>query len=388
MISIGKTLAGAVLALLMATAGEAAEPAQASAPIKGPRVTVTAVVRGTVIDTVSLTGTLVAREEVLVGAEIDGLRVVELLAEEGDRVARGQVLARLSRETIDALIAQNDAALARTEAAIHQARSQIVQAEVQLQQARQALERTTQLRKTGFASQAVFDQQTNEEAATAARLTAARDGLGLAEADRASIQAQRRELMIRLARTDVKAPAAGVVYRRTARVGGLAALSGEAMFRLIADGDIELEAEVPERQVMRIAAGMPATVATGDMAAPGTVRLVSPEIDRATRLGRVRIEVGDVPGFRIGAFARGTVEVRRASGLAVPLSAVLYGDRGPFVQTVRNDAIVSVPVRTGVIDGRMVEVVEGLAGGERIVVKAGAFLRDGDAVTPVEQGSN
>ena len=388
MISIGKTLAGAVLALLMATAGEAAEPAQASAPIKGPRVTVTAVVRGTVIDTVSLTGTLVAREEVLVGAEIDGLRVVELLAEEGDRVARGQVLARLSRETIDALIAQNDAALARTEAAIHQARSQIVQAEVQLQQARQALERTTQLRKTGFASQAVFDQQTNEEAATAARLTAARDGLGLAEADRASIQAQRRELMIRLARTDVKAPAAGVVYRRTARVGGLAALSGEAMFRLIADGDIELEAEVPERQVMRIAAGMPATVATGDMAAPGTVRLVSPEIDRATRLGRVRIEVGDVPGFRIGAFARGTVEVRRASGLAVPLSAVLYDDRGPFVQTVRNDAIVSVPVRTGVIDGRMVEVVEGLAGGERIVVKAGAFLRDGDAVTPVEQGSN
>jgi len=193
--------------------------------------------------------------------------------------------------------------------------------------------------------------------------------------------------MIRLARTDVKAPAAGIVYRRSARVGGLAALSGEAMFRLIADGDIELEADVPERQIVRITPGMTASVTVGEATAPGKVRLVSPEIDRTTRLGRVRIQIGEAPGFRIGAFARGSVEVRRASGLAVPLSAVLYGDKGPFVQVVRNDAIVSVPIRTGVVDGRSVEVVDGLAGGERIVVKAGAFLRDGDAVTPVEQGS-
>lgn len=374
--------------LLAAGAAAAAEPAKASSAVKGPRVTVAGVRQGDIVETVQLTGTLVAREDVLVAAEIDGLRITELLAEEGQSVAKGQVLARLSRETLDAQLAQNDAALAKTDAAIAQAKSQIVQSEAQLQQAQQALERTTQLRKTGFASQAVFDQQTNDEKAAAARLTATRDGLAVSQADRAAIEAQRRELNIRLQRTEVKAPAAGVIYRRSAKTGGLAAMAGEPMFRLIADGDVELEAEVPEVQISRIAVGLPASITVGDVTEKGVVRLVSPEIDRATRLGRIRIQVKDRGSFKIGAFARGMVETKRARGMAVPLSAVLYGEKGPFVQTVKGGVIVTAPIRTGVIAGREVEAVSGLKGDEKIVIKAGAFLRDGDAVTPVDEGAH
>lgn len=380
--------AGLAAFLLGAGAAMGAEPAKASSAVKGPRVTVAGVRQGDIVESVQLTGTLVAREDVLVSAEIDGLRITDLLAEEGQSVAKGQVLARLSRETLDAQLAQNDAALAKTDAAIAQAKSQIVQSEAQLQQAQQALERTTQLRKTGFASQATFDLQTNDEKAAAARLTAARDGLVVSQADRAAIEAQRRELNIRLQRTEVKAPAAGVIYRRSAKTGGLAAMAGEPMFRLIADGDVELEAEVPEVQVNRIAVGLPASITVGDVTEVGLVRLVSPEIDKATRLGRIRIQVKDRGSFKIGAFARGKVETKRVKGLAVPLSAVLYGEKGPFVQTVKDGAIVTAPIRTGVIAGREVEAVSGLKGDEKIVVKAGAFLRDGDAVTPVDEGAH
>ena len=82
--------------------------------------------------TVLATGSLVAREEILVGPEVEGLRVTEVLADEGMRVKKGDVLARLVADTLDAQVAQNDAGQARATAAIAQARSAIVQAEARL----------------------------------------------------------------------------------------------------------------------------------------------------------------------------------------------------------------------------------------------------------------
>lgn len=375
-------LAGVTVALM----APQARAADASAPVvapRGPRVTVAEVRRGELTEKLAVTGTLIARDEILVGPEIDGLQVTEILAEEGDSVRQGQVLARLQRNTLDALVAQNDAAVARSDAAIQQTMSQIVQAEASLAQARQSLDRTTQLRKSGFASQAVFDQQTNDEKAAAARLAAARDGLQVAEADRAAILAQRRELLIRLARTEVKAPAYGLVARRTAKVGGTAAMAGEPLFRLIAAGEVELDAEVSEARIGQVSVGAPASVTAFERTATGKVRLVATEIDKVTRLGRVRIALGADSGFRVGGFARGVIETKRVTGLVAPVSALLYSDRGPFLQVVRDDKIVSQPVKTGVMADQNVEIVEGLSEGQKIVVKAGAFLRDGDAVTPV-----
>ncbi|MFM8991643.1 MAG: biotin/lipoyl-binding protein [Alphaproteobacteria bacterium] len=120
------------LALALAGAATSAFPARDAAATEAPPMAVTtiAATRGTVVETVLVDGSLVAREEVLVGPQVEGLRVVELLAEEGDAVATGQPLARLDRSGLDIQLAQNDAALARAAAAIAQARSQIAQAEV------------------------------------------------------------------------------------------------------------------------------------------------------------------------------------------------------------------------------------------------------------------
>ena len=109
-------------------------------------------------ETVLATGSLVAREEILVGPEVEGLRITEVLADEGMRVKKGDVLARLVADTLDAQLAQNDAGLARAAAAIAQARSAIVQAEARLVESRNAFERAKPLRTAGHMAESAYDQ--------------------------------------------------------------------------------------------------------------------------------------------------------------------------------------------------------------------------------------
>jgi RND family efflux transporter MFP subunit len=161
------------------------------------------------------------------------------------------------------------------------------------------------------------------------------------------------------------------------------------MFRIVAKGEVELDAEVTETRLAAIAAGQTARV---DVAGLGTivgkVRLVSPEIDKSTRLGRVRIFLGDNPGLRVGAFARGTILTANGKGLAVPASAVLYGPDGPSVQVVRAGRVETRSIKTGLAAGALVEVREGLGDGDLVVARAGTFLREGDAVRPVPAGGH
>jgi HlyD family secretion protein len=114
----------------------------------------------------------------------------------------------------------------------------------------------------------------------------------------------------------------------------------------------------------------------------GRVRNISPEVDRATRLGRVRIALPRDPALRIGAFARGTVELARTTGVTVPLSAVLYSAKGAAVQVVVDGRIEARQVRTGLSADSFIQV-EGVSTGDLVVTRAGSFLRNGDAVRPV-----
>jgi RND family efflux transporter MFP subunit len=330
------------------------------------------------------TGSLVAREEILVGPEVEGLRVTEVLADEGMRVKKGDVLARLVADTLDAQVAQNDAAQARATAAIAQARSAIVQAEARLEEARNAFERAKPLKAAGHMAESAYDQRQQGARTAEAQLIASRDGLKVAEAEKAQIEAQRRELNWRRGRTEVLAPADGIVSRRMARVGGYAAGAAEPMFRIVANGEVELDAEVTETRMAGVKIGQSARVevaGVGEIA--GKVRLVSPEVDKATRLGRVRIYLGDNPALRVGGFARGVIETATSHGLAVPASAVLYGPDGPSVQVVRDHKVETRPVKIGLSVGALAEVREGLAEGELVVSRSGTFLRDGDAVRPI-----
>lgn len=384
MVIAGLALAGAA-GWKFYTAQNDAPQAKGERPVVAAYVTVEPAVRREVVETLAVTGTLVPRQDVLAGPEIDGLRIVELLAEEGDKVEKGQVLVRLSRETLDALVAQSDAALARSDATIAQTRSQVAQAQANVTLTASELTRAQTLLARGASTQAVVDQKQNAARGARAQLDALRSGLEGAEAEKKNLQAQRRELMIRVARTEVRAPAAGVISRRSAKLGALAsAAAPEPLFRIIADGVIELDAEIPEHRLLQVHEGQAAQIILADdTKVAGKVRLISPEVNQTTRMGRVRITLTQDSRARAGSFARGSIELRRAQSVTVPTSAVIYDEGKTSLQIVEGAAVRVRKVEVGLVSGARAEILSGLKEDEIVIVRAGPFLREGDAVSPV-----
>jgi HlyD family secretion protein len=367
-------------------------PAQAAADqpraVEPPAITVVPAVKREFVDRLFVSGTLVAREEAQVAARIDGLTIVELDAEDGDRVRQGQVLARLDRSQLDALLAENDAATRRADAAIDQAHSLIAQSQAQVQFANSDFDRAHKL-EAGIMAASTIEQREMAMKTAQAQLAAAQFALGVAEADRKSRDAERQELTVRIDRTEVKAPVSGIVSRRSARLGASASTSGEPLFRIIENGAIDLEADVPEQSLARLAVGMPAELKLPGVegAVPGRVRLVNQEVDKASRTGKVRIALGDVSRAHIGAFASGQVEVTRRQAVGVPATALERDGDEARLDVVREGKVEVRQVKAGVTDGGWVEIQAGVADGESVVQRAAAFLRSGDRVRPTPEAT-
>jgi|HubBroStandDraft_1064217.scaffolds.fasta_scaffold120553_1 HlyD family secretion protein len=182
----------------------------------------------------------------------------------------------------------------------------------------------------------------------------------------------------------VTAPIAGVVLAAPTVVGAIVSARGEPLFRIAAEGDLDLAAEVPAKKASRLAIGQSAMVkAAGMDEAPGRVRLVSTLVDSTTQLGQMRISLEHNPLLRVGAFARATINFGQSCGASIPLSALLFGPDGAVVQSVRNDRVETRRVTAGLTGQSSVEIREGIAEGDIIVVRAGAFLREGDRIRPV-----
>ncbi len=359
------------------------------ASVAPPSVTVSRVTTADFVESVLVTGSLIAREEVLVAPEVEGLRILELRADQGDKVKKGDVLAVLETITIDAQLAQNAANLERSTAAIAQAKSQITEVQARLTEAKAQLERAEPLSKQGYLSGSTLDARTASKRSLEALLVAANGGLRAAEADKVQLEAARRELEWRRSRADVRAPVSGIISRRTAHVGSIATAlglaAGEPMFRIIQDGEIELHAEVGESDVRKLKPGQNVTISIADgTSAKGTVRLVSPEIDNTTRLGHVRIFIGADDRLRIGTFASGQIETARQRGLAVPVSAVSTSGNVSTTLVLDGDKVRERTIEIGLTSGGLVEVRKGVSEGDRVIARAGTFLKDGDIVRPID----
>lgn len=380
--------AGAALALLLALA--TAVPAAAAEPPATPQALAVTVVRPkleTLAETLLVTGTLLPREEIEVRPEIEGHRLLDILVEVGDQVKQGQVLARLSREVLDIQLAQNTAGAAKAQAAIAQQRAALDQAGAQLTEATASVDRARQLRKSGTVSQETLDERERAVKVATAQVAAANEALAAAEAEAVLVKAQRDEIEVRLKRTDVRAPKAGVILERTARIGAIAtSVAIEPLFRISEDGAIDLDAEVPEVAMPRLKVGQSAAVTPAGFETPliGRVRLISAEVDKSTRLGRAKIALPADPHLKPGAFARAVVETGSRDGLVVPQSAVMFDAEGAYVLKVTDGVIAKARVTPTLKAAGLVLLETGIGADDTLVARAGGFLRSGDKVTPVE----
>jgi len=348
-----------------------------------PLITVALVSEEEFVEKVSVTGSLVAREQVMIAPEVEGLRVLRYEAEEGDFVKKGQLLARLESTTLTSSLRQNTAALARADAAIGQANSLIKEAEAVLLEAQAQLKRARPLNKSGYLSGSTYDRREAAARSAKARLRSAHSGLSLAKAEKAQLSARRSEITWRLSRSEIRSPVDGLISRRFVRIGDMAT-SAKPMFEIVENGNVELDAEIDALNLAKVREGQKASITAGVDSVAGRVRLVSPHVDEATRLGHARILLGRNPALKIGAFARGSIETARSFGLSVPSQAVLYDEDGASVLRVENNKAIKTRIKVGLQTNKNIEVLSGLKHGDLIVAKAGTFLRDGDDIKPIE----
>lgn len=341
------------LAALAMTAW-AAPPAPASAPAKAAlSVAVVAAQQERWPRLLAANGSIAAWQEAVIGAEAQGLRLVEVRAQVGDHVAKGALLARLQDDTLSADLAVARAALAEAEAALSEADANA--------------ERARQLQPSGALSAQQIQQYSTAAATAKARV--------------ASAQAQLAAGTVRLSQTRILAPDAGVVSSRTATLGAVVS-PGAELFRLIRQGRLEWRAEVPAADLAALRPGgaVELTLPEG-RSVPGKVRVVAPTVDAATRNGLVYVDLPANAALRAGSFARGQFRFGETPAVTLPQSAVVLRDGfHHLLQVLPDRRLRELKVDIGRRQGTRIEILSPLPAGALFVAQGGGFLADGDLV--------
>ena len=302
--------------------------------------------------TVTASGTVTPWEEVPVGAETGGLVATAVYVDEGSYVRQGQPLVQLNDALLRAQLRQQQAA--------------VQTAEANLARDDAALARSQELKERGFLSQASLDTALADQRSSAANLASARAALA--------------ETQTRLNQATIRAPVSGLISSRSVTRGQIVQ-AGNELFRMVRDGRLELDAQVPETDIPLLRAGMTAAV-TSDQAGEtsGTIRIVTPEVSAETRLGVARIALSPGSGLRPGMFARASIDAGSQPGVTVPTAAVLYRENRAGVFVLQNDSTVRfTTVTVAGRDDQRTSVI-GVQAGARVVVQGAGFLNEGDRV--------
>lgn len=302
---------------------------------------------------VTASGSVSAWEEVPVGAETGGLTAVAVHVDEGSYVRQGQPLVQMNDVLLQAQLRQQQAAVQTAEA--NASRDDA------------ALTRAQELKNRGFLSQAGLDTALANQRASAANLAAARASLS--------------ETRTRLSQATIKAPVSGLIISRSVTRGQIIQ-AGTELFRIVRDGRLELDAQVPETELALVRAGQPATISSDQIGeATGRVRIVTPEVSAESRLGIARVALTAGSGFKPGMFARARINVGDQPAVTVPTAAVLYRENRAGVFVMGADGrvhFVQVVIQARADDRT---AVTGVQAGARVVVDGAGFLGEGDRVT-------
>jgi RND family efflux transporter MFP subunit len=342
-----------------------APPSAQSAPAAAPAALTVSVVRPAQVEwpeVIQASGSIAAWQEAIVGTEVSGLRLAEVLVDVGDQVTKGQLLARFDDATMLAMVEQMEAAVAEAEANVAEAEANV--------------QRAQRLGKTGALSQ----QDTTQY------LTRGRTAKAQIESARARLHSQKLALQY----TRVVAPDDGVISARKATLG-MVASPGTELFRLVRQNRLEWRAELSGAQLAEVQVGDAASVQLVDRTiASGHVRQVAPVLDESRRIGVAYVELDRDPGAtttvaRAGMYGTGTITLGQRAALTLPSDAIVLRDGHEYVFVLGADGrVVLTKVDVGRRFGNGVEISAGLDASQQVVAAGAAFLNDADMVRVVE----
>jgi len=378
-----------LLSLLAAPAALAEEPIVTAPKQNLPAIVITTAAMRELTDKVVATGTVKAVEEVYIQPQVDGLSIRSLNADVGDKVEAGSTLATLNEDALILQKSQTLATRAKGEASLAQLHAQLAEARANAEEAELQRVRAATMGAKGTMSTSSVEQANAASAANNARVGSAEQAIAVSEADLKVTDSQIADTDLKLARTGIKTPVAGTVASRNARVGAIANGSGDPLFTIIRDSQLELVVDVSESDITKIVIGQKAQISLSGSREKltGTVRLVAPIVDSLSRLGSVHITIDQGEKARAGMYGSAEIVIRQEEGIALPLTAVNSDEDGSSARKVENGVVKFVNVETGIQDGAYVEILKGLKAGEDVVAKAGAYVRDGDHITPVRDAS-
>lgn len=337
--------------------GETAEPGKSAASRPALTVSLTTPQQLEWPMVLPANGNVVAWQEAVIGAEIANYRITEVRVQVGDKVKKGQVLARIASDTVASELAEARASVAELEASAAEAKGNA--------------ERAKELKEKGFYSTQLNTQYQTAQNTAQARLAAAR--------------ARQQGADLKVSKTAVLAPDDGVISARSATVGSLTQ-AGQELFRLIRGGRLEWRAEVPSADLGKVKAGVVAILtAPGGETVKGAVRAVAPSVDPQTRNGLVYVDLPVTSAVRAGMFARGEFELAQSPALTLPQSAVVLREGFGYVFRMESeDRVAQAKVALGRRVGERIEIVSGLDPAARVVATGAGFLADGDVVKVVD----
>jgi RND family efflux transporter MFP subunit len=328
--------------------------------------------RQEVVDYITVVGNLIAAATVDIVPRIAG-RLDSVNVKLGDRVSKGQTIAKIEDREIREQINQAQATLE-----VNKANATQRESEVQVQQ--NALDRTRNSYERGLTAKQLLEDAES-------RFNAAVSQLNVAKAQFSQTQSRIDELRITLGNTTVMSPIDGFVSRRNLDPGGFAG-AATVILTVVDLHTVRMVGNLVEKGFKKVTSGVAAIVQVDTFPGEdfsGRVSRVAPVFDPATRTAQMEIEVPN-PGFRLkpGMYARVRLTVeRRPDALTVPRNAVvdLEGKRGVFL--VEDQIAKFHEVQTGLSDGERIEILDGLAEGQRVITTGALALRDGDRVALV-----
>jgi RND family efflux transporter MFP subunit len=315
----------------------------AEAPIPAAlTVSVTRVTETEWPEIIKATGPISAWQEAVIGTEVSGQRLIDVMADVGDLVKKGQILARFNPDTLMAEYAELEANWIAAES---------------------KQKRALTLKSSGAMSHQTIEEYVNQAAVAKAQMDAK---------------------VLQLKYADIVAPDDGVISARNATLGAVGA-EGDELFRLIRQNRLEWRGELTVKQAAHIVQGQPValTLPNGNKA-EGSIRKIAPSFNPETRMTTIFVDIKTDCHAQAGMYAEGEIMIGQQTAMNVPAKSVVIRDGRNYVFNIRNHPSGGIvrqhEVQVGQIRGNEAQILSGIAKGDRMVVMGAGFLNDGDIV--------